>query len=302
MQMRTSVPMNPPAHRVLLLGAGFIGSAVQAAFLARRWAVEPVGRQALDLTARGAHESLAARVDRRTIIVFTAAVTPDRDRSDGAEALNRAMTSTVARAVTQSPPAALVFLGSTSVYGEPAGDRTLTEDSPLAPGSPYARGKLEAEERLREVSRSCDVPFLVLRPSLVYGPGDTHVQYGPSTLVRDWLAGDVHLYGDGEDARDFVFVDDLAWVLVALVEQGATGLFNVAGGSATFGGVVNLLRRLDPRDDVHVTHRPRSIPLSRVSFDISRLRDRVHGFPFVSLEEGLRRTLEAFRSGVEGVP
>ena len=133
-------------------------------------------------------------------------------------------------------------------------------------------------------------------PSLVYGPGDSHRQYGPSALARGWREGEVFLYGEGDDERDFVYVDDVARITADLVEGGASGVFNVSGESASFRRILEILARLDPRP-VRIVARRRKLPLSRVSFDASRLRGWVPGVPLTPLEQGLRLTLAGF-----GVP
>ena len=277
-------------RRALVLGGGFIGSSVARELQSLDWSVEVLGRQSLDLTRADGGALLAARLDSEVILVFTSAVTPDRDDSESAHQANLRMVDGVVAGMADVAPAACVFFSSTSVYGEVGGDRVLSEATPLRPVGDYARGKADAEGRLTDVAARHGIPLLIVRPSVVYGPGDTHTQYGPSALVRGWRAGEVFVYGGGEDARDFVYIDDVTRAAGELLVQGATGVFNVTGASSTFRNILSLLELLDPRP-VACANRPRKIPPSRISFDATRLQARVPGHPTVSLEEGLRRTL-----------
>lgn len=287
-----SGPGGIPGDRAVVLGGGLLGSAVGRELRARGWRVDVLGRARLDLTDGTGAEALAGWLDAGALLVFTSAVTPDRDRTEAADRANAAMVETVVQAIRRVPPAACVFVSSTAVYGDAEGDRVITEETPLDPSGGYGLGKAEAEARLAAVAGETGTRLLCLRPSMVYGPGDTHQSYGPSVLARGWRSGEVWLYGDGDDVRDFVYVDDVARAAAVLVERGAEGVYNVGGEGVSFRRVLEIMGELDPRE-VRITSRPRKLPPSRVTLDLRRLREVVPDHPSVPLREGLRLTLES---------
>jgi nucleoside-diphosphate-sugar epimerase len=129
----------------------------------------------------------------------------------------------------------------------------------------------------------------------VFGPGDPHGSYGPNGFARS-LARDrsIKIFGQGEEERDHVYVDDVARLAVALMRAGANGVFNIATGrSRSFAQVIEAIRKLVPYE-VAVTNAPRKSPITHRSYDITRLDQAVPGFPFTPLEDGLRATLAAF--------
>ena len=144
-------------------------------------------------------------------------------------------------------------------------------------------------------ARAAGVPILTLRVTGVYGPGDPHGAYGPNAFARS-LAKDrsLRIFGEGEEERDHIYVDDVAGVAAALVRRRATGVFNVATGeSRPFADVVKAIRGLVPYE-VSVTHAPRGGAITHRRFDTARLYRALPDFTFTPFDEGLRATLASF--------
>jgi nucleoside-diphosphate-sugar epimerase len=90
----------------------------------------------------------------------------------------------------------------------------------------------------------------------------------------------VRIFGEGEEERDHIYVDDVAGLMAAMIRSRATGLYNLASGeSRPFADVVKVIRGLVPYE-VAVTR--------------ARLARAVPGFAFTPFDEGLRATLAAF--------
>ncbi len=145
------------------------------------------------------------------------------------------------------------------------------------------------------VARSAGFPLLSLRVTGVYGPGDPHGAYGPNGFARS-LAKDksLRIFGEGEEQRDHIYVDDVAGLMDALIRSRATGILNVATGeSRPFADVVKAIRGLVPYD-VTVVNAPRAGAITHRRFDTARLMRAAPGFAFTPFDEGLRATLAAF--------
>jgi nucleoside-diphosphate-sugar epimerase len=131
----------------------------------------------------------------------------------------------------------------------------------------------------------------------VYGPGDTHGSYGPNLFVRSIAAERViRLFGSGEEARDHVFIDDVATIAVRLAETDITGVLNIATGkSHTFAAVVRELQDIVPVPFL-VEPLPRKVPITHRHFDTARVRKALPGFRFTELKDGLQAGWEAARA------
>lgn len=197
-----------------------------------------------------------------------------------------------------SPGSRLVFASSAAVYGEGEG-RPLRETDPASPIAPYGVSKLMGEHYLRVYAESHDLRTASLRLFPVYGPRlRKHVVHDfIAKLQRNPEALEIH--GDGEQVRDFLFVDDAvdAFLLVASTAPSKGECFNVASGRqmsiAELGRAVAAAMGLQPR----FVFSGISAPGVSQSWTADLARIRVLGFdPKVGLAEGLAMTVAASRA------
>ena len=154
----------PPALPALVTGArGFIGSAVTAA-------LGPVAT--LSLGAAAWREAIRAAPFRDRVVVHLAARTPGQPgRSAQYHEDNVDKSAELAMAAAQAGAARFVLMSTAKVHGEESGPGGVSADSPGAPVDEYARSKWLAEQAVRDVAERAGMPWVVLRPPLVYGRG-----------------------------------------------------------------------------------------------------------------------------------
>ena len=308
------------AVRVLVTGAaGFIGS-----HLCRRLIGEGHKVVGLDDLSAGSLENLADIPEIR----FSEATLLDGDAVRSAAAgcdaiLHHAARKSVPRSMREPDAfvdanvigtlnvllaarderAVTVFASSSSVYGDQE-EFPLHEGLDPRPRSPYAASKVAGEAMIRAWWHSYGVPTLALRYFNVYGPGqDPASEYAAviPRFITACLGGDTPvIYGDGEQARDFTYIDDVvdANVLALHNRDAACGPVLNAGGGRQPTTVKDLLSLVvkhtgaSPRV-VHESPRPGDIRRSHA--DISRARDLIGYDPKVDIDTGVRRTVEWFR-------
>jgi nucleoside-diphosphate-sugar epimerase len=201
-------------------------------------------------------------------------------------------------------PAAVVFASSSSVYGDQA-SFPLREDMAPLPRSPYAASKLAGEGLCRSWWLSFGVPTVSLRYFNVYGPGQDpsseYAQVVPRFTMACLTGRRPVVHGDGEQARDFTYIDDIveANLKAALAPEEARGhVMNIGGGGEPT-SVRRILQILAGStgatpEPVHAPSREGDV--RRTEADISLARRLIGYDPKVAIEEGLRRTVEWFRS------
>lgn len=199
--------------------------------------------------------------------------------------------------------ATVVSASSSSVYGDQE-TQPVREDMTLNPRSPYAASKLAAEAFCGAMLRSSSVRSVSLRYFNVFGPGqDPTSEYSavvPRFMTACLTGSDAVIYGDGEQARDFTYIDDVveANLLASRAPSIAFGrAFNIGGGRTPLS--VNRLFALiadlcggTPRV-MREPARDGDMPLSQA--DLTNATRTLGYRPVVSVEEGLRRTVESFR-------
>lgn len=152
-----------------------------------------------------------------------------------------------------------VMASSAAVYGQPR-YLPLDEEHPVAPLSPYALSKYTAEQYLGLYRELYGLSTCVLRYANVYGPRQVaHAEGGVVAIFSECAArGEVPvIFGDGEQTRDFVYVEDVARANAAALTAGE-GVFNIGTGRPT---TINELWSLLPgnREPVHRPPRPGDI-------------------------------------------
>jgi UDP-glucose 4-epimerase len=124
---------------------------------------------------------------------------------------------------------------SMAVYADAPTPEPIDERHATQPISPYGAGKLAAESVSRQVLAAHGIPFTAVRYFNTFGPGQTYTPYvGVLTIfVTRLLRGEpITIFGDGEQQRDFVHVDDIVAGTIGAT-GGAAGTFNLGTGSGT---------------------------------------------------------------------
>ena len=212
--------------------------------------------------------------------------------------VNVAGTLSVLESARRAGVKRLVFVSSASVYGDC--DRLpLVEDCCLRPLSPYGASKVAGEVYAGVFHRLGFLETVILRPFNIFGPRqDPASPYSGviSIFARNAISGaKPQLFGDGKQTRDFLYVEDLcrAILLAMETEEAAGQMINVASGKEItiqqIGEVIFQLRGLGFEPQFKP---PRAGDIRRSLASIEKA-GRILGWePRVSLEDGLRRTLD----------
>lgn len=271
-------------ERVVVLGRrGFVAGAIAARLEEDKIDTLALGSRELDLTDAGAGAALAGRLRDADALVVVSAIAPCKD----VEALmrNLAMVRSVCAAIEQVRPAHLVYISSDAVYADDV--NPVNERSCAAPTSLHGMMHAARERMLATVAPG---PLLILRPSLLYGAADPHNGYGPNRFRRLAAEGEeIVLFGEGEEQRDHVLIDDLAEIVRLGLRWRSSGVLNVATGeSASFRQVAERVAALfDP--PAAVKGSPRRNPITHRHFDPAACYKAFPRFRYTPLADGLAK-------------
>jgi nucleoside-diphosphate-sugar epimerase len=200
----------------------------------------------------------------------------------------------------------VVYAGSSSAYGNAAA-LPKREDMPTGPLSPYALQKLVGEQYMQLFTQLYGLETVAIRYFNVFGPRqDPSSPY--SGVISLFISALVDgrrptIYGDGEQTRDFTYVANVVdGVLRACEASRASGeVINVAtGGRVSLNQLFDAVRSLTGSSVEPVHGPPRAGDVRDSQADIGKARDVLGYAPTVTFEEGLKRTLEWYRSSVQG--
>jgi nucleoside-diphosphate-sugar epimerase len=211
----------------------------------------------------------------------------------------------------------LVYVSTTGVFGV-TGEKPVAEDAPFAPTNAYEATKLKGELLTLKAYQENHLPITIVRPGLVYGPGDLHLL----GLYASIQKGLFRVLAGGKASLHPVYIDDLTAALLLCAERPhALGRsYNIAGEHpvtvrALATAIAHALDRTLPAGNIPLWvanfasdifallpgSQGERAPLtrSRVAFlthsriyDISRAKAELNYKPLVGLEEGIKRTVE----------
>lgn len=286
----------PPTRLVILGRDGFVPTALRRDAEKRGLPLIALGSAALDLTDPSSAGRLAGELKAGDALVMTSALTPEKGRDTATLIRNLRMAEHVAAAVTSRPCAQLVYFSSDSVYGWDSSD--ISEATPPSPDNLYGVMHLAREIALREATAKAGVAFCILRPCAIYGAGDTHNAYGPNRFARSALSsGRIEVFGDGDDVRDHVHVDDVVRVTWLAVERASSGILNLSGGQpVSFAHVAAEVVRLAGRP-VTVVPVKRAGKATRRTFGTQATAAAFPSYSPVPLSSGLAQMISELRGG-----
>jgi UDP-glucose 4-epimerase len=185
-----------------------------------------------------------------------------------------------------------------AVYGEPE-ELPVKESAPAQPLSPYGVSKYAVECYLRAAREAWGFQYVVLRYANVYGPRqDPLGEAGVIAIFTStMLKGDTpHVFGDGEQTRDYVYVKDVVGANLAAMNGPALQTYNVGTGIET--SVCKLFEDLAltigfTQQPIHDDPRPGEV--RRTMVDASRLSEDTGWRPQYDLARGFQETVEWFR-------
>jgi UDP-glucose 4-epimerase len=237
-------------HALVTGGAGFIGSRLVRALADRGCRVTvldnlSVGRaDAVDPRARLVEGDVRNQADVTdalagvdTVFHLAAKVTIRGSFERACEDLDTNVmgTATVFGTIDPTCVRRVVLASSMAVYADAPGPQPITEQHPTRPISPYGVGKLAAEGLADTWLRARGITATVLRYFNTFGPGQAFTPYvGVVTIVATklWRAETPIVFGDGEQRRDFVHVDDIVAGTMAAA-GGPPGTYNLGTGQGT---------------------------------------------------------------------
>jgi len=295
--------------RVLVTGAsGFLGRACVAKLLARGVEVHGTGRGAAppglpglhwrsaDLLDASGRERLLAKVRPTQLVHLAWETRPGlyRDSPDN-PAWAAASLDLLARAQAAGTERVL-GIGTCFEYG-PSPGPCVEATTPCNPVTPYGQAKLATATGFAAAGAAWGRVFFP------FGPGEAEAKLIPA-LIRSLTAGETFLCSHGEQLRDFIYIEDLAEAILAVVESNLAGCVNLASGEArSLRSVIAFFaRRLGGEDRIRFGARTVSgadaDPM--ITADIGRLRTETGWVPSIGWEAGAERSLAWWRRRLDG--
>lgn len=207
-------------------------------------------------------------------------------------------------------------ISTDEVYGDLEGTTDLfTETTSYSPSSPYSASKASSDHLVRAWNRTYGLPVLVTNCSNNYGPFHFPEKLIPLMILNALQGKSLPVYGNGQQIRDWLFVEDHARALYTVVTQGTVGeTYNIGGHNEKANldvvhAICDLLEELAPHKPegvaqykdliTYVKDRPGHDV--RYAIDATKIKEELNWVPKESFETGLRKTVEWYLNNKEWV-
>ena len=207
-------------------------------------------------------------------------------------------------------------ISTDEVYGDLEGTTDLfTETTPYSPSSPYSASKASSDHLVRAWNRTYGLPVLITNCSNNYGPYHFPEKLIPLMILNALQGKALPVYGNGQQIRDWLFVEDHARALYKVVTEGVVGeTYNIGGHNEKANlevvhAICDLLEELAPikpegiaqyKDLItYVKDRPGHDV--RYAIDATKIKNALNWIPEESFETGLRKTVQWYLKNTEWV-
>nr|AHB32692.1 RmlB [Acinetobacter baumannii] len=207
-------------------------------------------------------------------------------------------------------------ISTDEVYGDLEGTTDLfTETTSYSPSSPYSASKASSDHLVRAWNRTYGLPVLVTNCSNNYGPFHFPEKLIPLMILNALQGKSLPVYGNGQQIRDWLFVEDHARALYTVVTQGTVSeTYNIGGHNEKANldvvhAICDLLEELAPHKPegvaqykdliTYVKDRPGHDV--RYAIDATKIKEELNWVPKESFETGLRKTVEWYLNNKEWV-
>lgn len=274
--------------RIIILGSsGIISKNLQKILRKNKIKFVVYGKKEINLINKKSIHILQKKIKTNDIIVFISAEAPAKNFKMFRN--NIEMCENFCEAMIDKKISNIIYISSDAVYFDSF--KRLNENSETSSTSIHGMMHLTRELILKIYFKK----LCIIRPTLVYGPGDTHKGYGPNLFLDlSKKNKNIVLFGKGEELRDHVYIDDLIRILYECIIYNKRGVFNIASGKInSFKKIAETIVHLSKsKSKILTTKRVGFMPHNGYRpFDVSCIKKNFEKVKLTNIKDGIIKYL-----------
>lgn len=277
--------------RVIIFGKnGFIAKNFIDLLNKKKIANKPISSSKINLLHQTSIKKIQNIIKDKDIIVFISALAPVKNLEMYNK--NLKMLTNFMLGIQNKKIGHLIYISSDAVYSDSYSK--IHEKSETNPDSLHGIMHLAREKLLRTINTD----LTIVRPTLVYGNKDPHNGYGPNKFTRlVKKKSDIVLFGQGEERRDHIWVNDLAKLIVIILQRKITGIVNATTGKViSFNKIARIIKKISNTNiNIVYTKRLGKMPHNGYrAFQKSRIQKLIPSFKFNEISSTLKNIYKLY--------
>ena len=188
-----------------------------------------------------------------------------------------------------------LYISSDAVYEDSVD--LISENNIKSTDNYHAKMHADREEIISSYCHNKDLNLTIVRPTLVFGPGDTHNGYGPNKFIRDVNnEKNIILFGKGEEKRDHIYIYDLVKIIIDILEKNIYGNYTLATGKViSFYEIAKIVCNAKgiPHDHIKFSERIGPMPHNGYrAFNITKIKSKIVDLNFTDIEEAINKSIK----------
>ena len=278
--------------RVVVLGCnGFVGSSISNNLTNINIPILKLGKNNVNLLENNSHNILANYLNDKDFLIIVSAIAPVKNEQMFSD--NIFMINQVCKALRMKKINYVLNVSSDAVFKDSM--NVINEKSIKSPENLHGAMHLAREIILNNCLSELSINLAHIRPTLIYGKQDPHSGYGPNLFRRKLeKSEDIILFGDGEELRDHIFIDDVSILVQKMILNQSIGSLNaVTGVVKSFEQIAELMKGIfNKQITIKKTKRMSPMPHNGYrAFDSSLISISFPDFKYTDLSIGLNKLL-----------
>ena len=279
--------------RVIVLGtSGIISVNLQKKLKKHNVKFIKIGKKNIDFKKKKSIQFMRKKIKDGDFIIFISAEAPAKNLK--MKKNNIYICKNICSALEKKNIQNLIYISSDAVYSDTR--KKIKENSLTKPNSIHGKMHLQREKILKKHFNN---NFCIIRPTLVYGPGDTHLGYGPNRFINLALTKkEISLFGNGEERRDHIYIDDLISILYKCILFNAVGTINaITGKIYSFLEIAELTNKIS-KNNSSITKSKRVGPMPHNGyrpFENSLLKNYFKELKIKKMKDGIKHYISQIR-------
>tara|TARA_B100000686_G_scaffold204229_1_gene211072 strand:- start:28040 stop:28906 length:867 start_codon:yes stop_codon:yes gene_type:complete len=281
-------------NKIIILGSsGFIGKAISDELRKTNKNFLGFSSTDINLLLEESILKLNNQLIEGDIVIFVSALAPCKDQEMYKK--NIMMINNFFSLIELKKIKHFLYISSDAVYED--SKNLISENNKKSIDNFHAKMHVDREKIITSYCYNEDINLTIVRPTLVYGPGDTHNGYGPNKFIRDINSKkNIILFGKGEEKRDHIYICDLVNIIIEILEKNIYGSYTLATGKViSFYEIAKIVCNLKDisYDNIEFSERIGPMPHNGYrAFDISKIKSKISNFSFTDLDEALKISIK----------